>query len=336
MKKKVYMFLLMMACIGLFSNTGYAQKKLAQTGFQFLSVGLDARATAMGEAVTAAENSSSAQFYNPATMATMSREIEVSLGQTQWIADVTYYSASLAYRPANGLFGVFGVSFLSVNYGDFLGTAVSENEQGYVDTGTFSPTASAIGIGYAKALSDRFSVGGNIKYATQSFGERLAPSLSDPNISKLQEVSTGVVAFDFGTKYNTGFKSLAFGISLRNFSQEISYVDESFVLPLTFRIGFSMNALDFFQADSDRQSLLVTVDALNNRSYPEHIRMGVEYTLLNTFALRGGYSFQQPGDDILGFSAGFGIQMFGLGVNYSYTPFDTFSDVHRFTVNMGI
>ena len=45
--------------------TAAENKKLAQTGFQFLSVVSDARASAMAEAMTSLETGSSALFFNP-------------------------------------------------------------------------------------------------------------------------------------------------------------------------------------------------------------------------------------------------------------------------------
>ncbi|HDQ45616.1 MAG TPA: hypothetical protein ENN17_09015, partial [bacterium] len=54
---------LLLLCV----STGFAQnKKLAQTGFQFLSVVSDARGSAMAEALTSLETGSSALFFNPA------------------------------------------------------------------------------------------------------------------------------------------------------------------------------------------------------------------------------------------------------------------------------
>ena len=49
--------------------------------------------------------------------------------------------------------------------------------------------------------------------------------------------------------YKTGFKSLNLGMSIRNFSEEIKYIEEGFQLPLTFRIGASIDALDFMDVD---------------------------------------------------------------------------------------
>jgi len=37
-------------------------------------------------------------------------------------------------------------------------------------------------------------------------------------------------------------------------------------------------------------------------------------------------------NDEYGFTAGFGVQQFGLGIDYGYTPFSIFDDVHRLTI----
>ena len=98
------------------------QQKLAQTGMKFLNVSLDARASAFGDAVTSLETNSSAMFYNPAAMARLEGIADVTLGSTQFIADINYYNAAIAFAPFNGDYGIFGLSFVSVDYGEFLGT----------------------------------------------------------------------------------------------------------------------------------------------------------------------------------------------------------------------
>ena len=64
----------------LMTTMGSAQndQKLAQTGFQFLSVVSDARGAAMGEAMTSLQTSSSSLFFNPAGMAEMKKLGRVS------------------------------------------------------------------------------------------------------------------------------------------------------------------------------------------------------------------------------------------------------------------
>src|SRR3972149_1001293 len=104
----------LMGCL-LFLN-GFAQEneKLAQTGFQFLSVVSDARAAAMAEAMTSLQTGSSALFFNPAGMADLPTYFDLTASNNQWIADITHYAFSAAISPAKGRYGVLGFSVQSV------------------------------------------------------------------------------------------------------------------------------------------------------------------------------------------------------------------------------
>ena len=153
-------------------DTEVEGKKRAQTGMKFLSASVDARATALGGAMSAEhEGSSTSLFYNPASMAGMQGSFHASAGVMSFITDINYNVASLAYRPGGGNFGVVGLSVVSVDYGDFIGTIRANNEQGFVETGTYSPTALAVGLGYARAFSDRFAAGAQVKYVYQNIGD---------------------------------------------------------------------------------------------------------------------------------------------------------------------
>ncbi len=300
-----------------------AQEKLAQTGFQFLSVGQDARAVALGEAYTTIEGVSSGLFYNPASMARLESMIDITANYFEWIADINYASFSFAYRPGGGQYGVFGVSVMSVDYGKLQGTMVWANQQGFVDTEIFNPQAISIGVGYSKYLTDKFAVGGQVKYVGQSLGRSVIP---DEGVKK-NVAST--LAYDFGTIYRTGFKSFAFGMVVRNFSQEIKFESESFQLPLTFNIGFSANLFDFVLTDAKDQSLIISFNAVHPRSYPEYINLGGEYVFRDFLALRMGFISNH---DEYGVTYGFGLKGFNLGIDYAYTPFGVFNQVHRFTL----
>ena len=317
------------------------QQKLAQTGMKFLNVSLDARSSAFGDAVTSIElNNSSAMFYNPASMARFEGIADITLGSTQFIADINYYNAAVAFAPEDGDYGVFGFSFVSVDYGDFLGTVRANNDQGFLDVGTFSPTAISIGFGYANALSEKFSVGANIKYVRQSLGESVVggvvvdPATLNYASGTTEENKLDVLAFDFGVLYKTGFESLNLGMSVRNFAREIKYKKESFQIPLIFQIGASFNFSNLLEVDKNEHSFLLTVDANHPRDFPEQILIGVEYTFMNLLSFRGGYS--APNDE-RNFSAGVGLKKdiggLNLGVDYSYTPFGIFNDVHRLSLN---
>ena len=271
-------------------------------------------------------------FYNPASMSRLSSLYDINFGQTRWIADINYNFASIAISPSHGDYGVIGLILQSVDYGDLQETIRSNNEQGFLDLGTFRPTASVIGLGYSKALSDRFSVGGNLKFVTQNLGNGTT-SLDVYGNPIRTKSSTDVLVFDFGMLYRTGFKSLNFGVAIRNFSKEVKYEREGFQLPLIFKIGVSLNAIDFTDMDIKTHSLIFSVDATHPRDYPEQVNIGAEYLFMQMLALRGGY---MSNNDEYGFTGGVGVQRtFGdvhLCFDYSYTPFGVFNQVSRISV----
>ncbi|MGA3244328.1 MAG: PorV/PorQ family protein [Bacteroidota bacterium] len=334
-----YLILLAMM-VTLISTLTRAQErtdaKLAQTGMKFLNVGLNARQAALADAFTAADGNSVSMFYNPAGMARFDGTADLSLGSVNWIADIKQYSMSAAV--AAGDLGVFGVSFQYVDYGKIDATILANNTQGFLDVGTIHPNAYSAGLGYARALTDKFSVGGNVKLVHQDLGAGItqasyigtAGSYTDATVVSSNN-ALDVVAFDFGLIYRTGYKSLTLGMAVRNFSREVTYQKESFQLPLSFRLGVAMNVLDFLGFDREKQSLLVTVDAEHPRDYPEQMKVGLEYVFMDMISGRVGYV--GPADEH-SLSYGLGVQYKLFAVDYAYTPFGIFNQVQRFSVRM--
>lgn len=323
--------------------------KRAQTGFKFLSTSVDARASGMGGAVTSsAVGGSTALFYNPASMARMSGSFHASAGVVEHLVDFKYQYASAAYAPAGGSYGVIGVSFMNVDYGDFFETVRAENDQGFIELGTYSPTAMALGLGYARSFTDRFSVGAQFKYALQDLGtfatarvESGGSALPDGTQAAYDDYSLNTLAVDFGVLYNTGFESLTIAMSVRNFSQELIYERERFELPLTFQLGMSMDLLDVTSLDPNMHSLVLSVDAQRPRDFAEHLKFGAEYTLMDVVSLRGGWGSAFVGDDSEeGLSLGAGIQYevsgFGFGADYAYTDFGVFGELQRIGLQISL
>jgi|WetSurMetagenome_2_1015567.scaffolds.fasta_scaffold248522_2 hypothetical protein len=310
----------------------FGQQKLAQTGMKFLNVAVDARAASLGEAFTAVDANAASMFFNPAGMARSTDLANVSLGQVKWIAEIKHNYVAVSISPWQGEYGVLGLMVQTVDYGELQGTIRSGNTAGYIDMGTFNPKATMFGVGYARALSDKFAVGGAIKWVHQNLGDGIIQVFqSGDYLTRNDEVS--VFAFDFGMTYKTGYKSLQFGVVVRNFSKEARYIDEGFQLPLTFKVGVSMNVLDFVTVDKEMHQFLLSIDAEHPRDYPERLRMGGEYTFMQILSLRAGFVSLA---DEQKFSYGVGLQKalgpVGLGVDYAYTPFGVFDNVHTFAL----
>ncbi len=329
MKNKLLTLIVILLTVA--SGFGAERQKLAQTGMVFLSLSLDARMSALGRATVALEGGSTSMLYNPAGMARLPSMVSTTIGQLNWIADFQYQFATLSYSPSGGQYGVFGLTYIAPDYGSFQGSIKSENEQGFLDTGEFSPIAYSIGLSYARALTDRFSIGGHMKYVYQNLtGGAVNFKNADQQVVT-GEFDANVLAFDFGILYKTGYQSLTFGMYVRNFSQQVQYYEEAFELPLTFEIGVAMDMLDLTDLDSDRHDLLLAIDASHPRDYYEQIDVGLEYTFLKQVSLRAGLT--SPTDEE-GMSFGAGLRQevtgFDLNVDYAYTPFGVFGDVHRF------
>lgn len=313
-------------------------KKLAQAGMKFLSVNMDARTAGLSDAVTSIEDMGPAMsFINPAGVSRQENLASASMGSMSWIADIKYYYAAVSLAPANGQYGVFTLNFQGVNYGDFFGTVRADNDQGFLETGKYSPYAYSFGLYYAIALSEKFSIGGGLKYITQYLGPVYTYSNTAQNLVN-KDNKKNVLAYDFGLIYKTGFKSLNFGMSVRNFSSEIFYEKEQFQLPLTFKIGLSMNMLDLVEGvDQSQHSMNLSIDAVHYRDYPEQICIGGEYTFMKMVSFRAGVSF--PNDE-RSYTLGVGFKQelsgYGVAVDYAYAPFGIFDPVHRFAVKFSL
>ena len=315
-------------------------EKRGQTGMKFLSTSVDARAAAIGSAVTAeTEGSSVSLFYNPASMAGMPGRFHVGFGRTDFIAGFGYNNLSLAYRPQGTNLGVFGLSFTNVDYGEFFQTIRSDNAEGFLELGTYSPQAFALGLGYARSLTDRFSVGAHVKYVGQDFGSHVVQRSETDELTS-RDYALNTVAVDFGILYRTGFRSMVIAMSTRNFSQELSYVSDPFELPLSFQIGVAMDVLDLMGSAASPHALNLKVDATRPRDFNEHFKFGAEYVFAPvetaSLALRAGLG-QDAEEEGISLGAGLGYDMgsFHAAIDYAYTDFGLFGSLNRFALQIG-
>lgn len=305
-----------------------AIKKLAQTGIHLLKIDMSARSAAMASAYTMAGDGADALFHNPAGITKSPSSYSVFVSQTPWIADITYNAAALLVDLGN--IGTVGATFITADYGEFLGTMVSSDEKGYVDTGPLDVGAYAIGIGYARDLTNKFTIGGQVKYVTQHLGSSTLDSGEDV------ENKVDGLAYDFGTIFYPGWKSLRVGMSIRNFAAQYEYQEEPFELPLTFSIGAAMDVLDLM-GDDHENAFLLSVDAIHPRDFTERINVGGEFLFMDMLAIRAGYKYNYDEEGLtLGAGIQYGISGVNIKIDYAYSTMQIFDTVNRVSISIGL
>ena len=314
-------------------------EKSGQTTMNFLQVGVVPDAVAIGEAYTALGTGVQSMFYNPAGLAEMSRSFEIFASSVQWIADIQYLAGGVAYDTEE--YGVIGISFLTVDYGDIIGTRLLTTEEqatnplGYIETGMVDNVgAYAFGLTYARKITNVFSVGIGVRYAAQQLGSQVLGQYMASGQTRNNEMNK--VVFDLGVKYYTPIKSFRFAMSIRNFASSVKYEEISTQLPFTFAVGAAIDLMDFIEPDHDQNNtLLLSSEFSHPNNYTERIHTGIEYTFMGMFSLRGGYVTNH---DLNGLSLGVGLktdimQATTTSISYSYSTIsEYFDDVNRFSV----
>jgi len=305
-------------------------KKVGQAGMKWMSIPIGARGAALGNAYTAIANDVSSMFWNPAGLA-FTKGIHVFANRTQWIADINMNSAALSYNA--GDWGVFGLSYVSMDWGTLHGTQRANIGKGYIETGDFSPVDWTVGLNYARKVSNSFSFGGHVHYISENLGTTYEGSFTEP---VKYTAKMNLFSFDFGTYYFTGFKDLRLAMTLQNFSQEKEYRLEHFSLPLMFKFGAAMDILKFW-TDSKLHTLTLSIDAVHPRDFSERMHFGLEYIYNKMFFLRSGYKYNYD-EENLSFGAGlvYNIHSLTVTIDYSYIMFKNLGNVQMFSFDFSL
>ena len=282
--------------------------KSGTTVAQFLKIGVDARSTAMGNAGVGLTSNLSSMFWNPAGLATLNG-VGVQFGNHDWLASMKHqYIFTGISLPGAGVLG-FGVISLS-SPEDLVRTVVKPEGTGE----KFSTNDLAVNLSYAQSLTDKFSLGGSIKYIQQNIWHATAHTF----------------AADIGALFTTPFNGIRLGASISNYGgkmklegrdQKIS-VDpdpvnqgnvefinanletESFPIPLYFRVGLSGELIN-----SSNLKLTYGIDALHPNDNSEYLNLGMEAVFSDLVSVRAGYPSLFKEESIEG-------PTFGAGLNY--------------------
>lgn len=311
------------------ATTGPAQdfNKAGRTTFQFLKIGMGARAAALGEAGIANMQDVNAVFWNPAAITGIER-IEAAFNYTQWFADLNIMAGAIGFR-AGGL-GVFALHYTTLDYGD-IQEALVTSPTGGVDTRTgnsFGGNDVALGIAFSRAFTDKLSIGVNAKYLRE----------------ELYTYASSLWGFDVGTYYDTGWRGIRLAMSAQNFSEQARWLttggeeQQKYDLPLLFRIGWSIDLLGseefFLGGNPDRSRLSFNMDAIHSNDYAERLHLGTEYVLYNLIALRGGYRINyDEGNWSVGFGLSPHLSNIKMRIDYAYVSYDFLDSPHRLTAS---
>ncbi len=292
----------------------------------------------MGGAFVALANDVSALYWNPSGIATL-KEHGVYFSHSEWLADVNFDFAAVSLSL--GSFGALGASITSVTMPDMEVTTVFEPE----GTGQlFGASDIAIGISYARHLTDRFAIGFTGKFIQENIFNMTAKT----------------AALDFGTVFRTGFNNMILGFSISNFggNLKLSGIDtqvefdvapdefgnndrvfanlqtEDFQLPLSFRVGVAM---DLFKTEKNRAT--VAVDAIGPSDNDQYVNVGGEYMFNDLIALRAGYKtlFLENSEEGLTLGAGLQYKLGGQSrfqFDYAYGDFGLLEDVQEFSLTI--
>jgi hypothetical protein len=274
-----------------------AQVSVGAASGDFLSFEVGGRSSGMAGAHTGVATGVTAQFWNPAGLATLSQP-QVGAMHANWLQDLSYEWLGIA-RPMGGI----GVGSLSVAYFHTPGIqAVDEFDN---PTGEFRVYDLAVTAGIARSLAPGLSVGANAKMIRQSLGP----------------VSATAPAVDFGVRGTIAGANL--GVVVQNLGPGLSFDGTSYPLPREIKLGAGRS---FW---SDRIQLAADYNMPSH--YFHDMRVGTEIRAHPNVSLRVGYrhEFGTAEDPANGLSYGLGLHFHQLELDYAMTPSDQFDDVHR-------
>src|SRR5574341_1441919 len=341
LKTKTQFLVLVIVAGILCASASYAQK-VGSTSMQFLKVMPSARATALGEAYAVWATGAEAFFWNPAGLARLDN-MEFCTTSINWLFDAQQGALSCALALQG--FGALGIQVQYVDFGEFEETS---NERPYISdpdnpglTGrTFTPFSYLVGISYARYLTDKFSVGLGMKYAHESLfdGQKVNAMVRQGVYEEVDTWANGLL-FDFGIRYNTGYRSIHLGSSVQNFGGDVKYAKESNPVPLLFRFGIGADVIGpdgLLYPGSGDSRLSVAFDIFHPNDYAQQMHAGVEYEFAGSFALRGGYKFNYDFDGLtLGAGVKHALEGVRLSADYSYGAMGTYlGNVQR--ISLGI
>ena len=298
------------------------------TGAEQVLIPVGARGIATGGAFLANVTGLESIFYNPAGL-DVYPQTEAMFSYINYLADINI--SYFAVGTSLGDFGSFGFDLKSLDFGD-IPITTTEFPDG---TGsTYSPSFLTLGFTYSKVLTDRISIGTNLKLISEN----------------IENTSATGFAVDAGVQYRFT-ESLMIGVAVKNIGTNMEYsgpdlstrtvipgtipgstsgsyeiVTESFQIPSFFQLS-----LTYGLNINEQNNLLFGGAYTANNSLEDIANFGLEYGFMNNFFVRGGYNFlvENTSEYIYGLTFGAGLD-YKIGGEVGFVFDYAFRDVKDF------
>ena len=269
----------------------------------FLKIGVGAKAIGMGESQVAATDDLYASYWNPAGLAKL-QEPQLALMHNEWFAGINHEFVGVALPLGN--IGTLGASASFLSFGELQGRDREGNE-----TTVFRPYDLAVIFSYARSFSSAIALGANAKFLREEIADA---------------TGTGI-AFDLGGLYTFSDIPLSLGFNAQHLGPRVTFIEEAFGLPVTFRLGAAYRLWD--------EALVLTTDVIRPADNDISLAVGAGYTIGNILQLRSGYNYKIGGNDlgaVSGLRGGFGLKVLRFQVDYALVPFGVLGLTHRFSL----
>ncbi len=338
MKKFITFLILIVFCVSVYAGD---DARKGTTGAEELLIPVGARGIATGGAFLASLTGLESIYYNPAGL-DLTPRTEAMFSYMTYIADinVSYFAISTSL----GGLGSIALSFKTLDFGQIPVTTIDFPD----GTGkTYSPGFLTSTLTYSKVITDRISVGTNLKLINESIENTNATGFAldmgvqyrfNDNISigaSIKNVGTNMQFSGSDLQTTTGVPGTTIGAQGGNYE----VVTEGFQIPSYFEMSLSYD----YQVN-EQNNMLIGATYTANNAYEDVAHFGLEYSFINTFFIRGGYNLmtQNTSQSIYGFTAGAGVQYetsgnIGIVFDYAYRDVKDFPTAnHIFTVKLSL
>lgn len=277
-------------------------------------LGAGARALALSGAFVAVADDVSALFWNPGGLARI-EQIEISAMHIELFFDTPYDFIGAAYPLLD--WGTFALGAVRVGT---EGIVMRNEQAGLIGRGEGSLDRHEFLVGFGRKFPLGFKVGMTVKLDQQRLLGDFASGVG-LDIGLLYHLPgeqfaqlSGISAIDWN--------NLIFGFTLQNVVGSQLRINEAVdVLPLNYKAGM---AYQYEHRDTFNQRFLLTGSWEKSTWRAGRLAMGLEYSILDFAALRGGISS-------MAWTVGAGIQYAGVGLDYALSG-EALGLSHRFSL----